>query len=95
MSVERLTPSVIRAVLSLVLPPQPAGMFQEAESLLCCERWPDAHQLLPLAQQHLPCICDTKAVDEDSYYKTNTHKVCVCVCCACACVCSWCVPCNR
>lgn len=54
-------------------------MFQEAESLLCCERWPDAHQLLPLAQQHLPCICDTKAVDEDTYYKINTHKVCVCL----------------
>jgi hypothetical protein len=50
-------------------------MFQEAESLLCCEQWPDAQQLLPLAQQHLPCICDTKAVDTDTYYKTNTDKV--------------------
>jgi hypothetical protein len=50
-------------------------MFQEAESLLCCERWPDAQQLLPLAQQHLPCVCDTRAVDDMTYYKPNTQKV--------------------
>jgi hypothetical protein len=50
-------------------------MYEEIESLLCCEQWPDAQQLLPLAHQHLPCICDTKAVDVDTYYKINTHKV--------------------
>jgi hypothetical protein len=50
------------------------GMFQEAESLLCCEQWPDAQQLLPLAQQHLPTICDTKDAGDTTYYRTNPHK---------------------
>lgn len=52
-------------------------MFQEAESLLCCETWPDAQQLMALAQQHLPCVCDTKAVDDTTYYKANASKVCL------------------
>jgi hypothetical protein len=58
-------------------PQQPTGMFQEAESLLCCEAWPDAQQLLPLAEACLPCICDTKTPEGDAlYYALNSSKVC-------------------
>eukprot|EP00878_Enallax_costatus_P010503 GHUV01010966.1.p1 GENE.GHUV01010966.1~~GHUV01010966.1.p1 ORF type:complete len:282 (+),score=86.47 GHUV01010966.1:441-1286(+) len=54
---------------------QASSMYQEAESLLCCESWPSAHQLLPLAQQHLSCICDVKEVGDDLYYRLNDQKV--------------------
>ncbi|KAF6257115.1 ribonuclease H2, subunit B [Scenedesmus sp. NREL 46B-D3] len=52
-----------------------AGMFQEAESLLCCEEWPAAQQLLGLAAQQLPCICDVKALEDGCYYRLNNDKV--------------------
>eukprot|EP00879_Flechtneria_rotunda_P023428 GHRR01024780.1.p1 GENE.GHRR01024780.1~~GHRR01024780.1.p1 ORF type:complete len:214 (+),score=64.21 GHRR01024780.1:1501-2142(+) len=52
-----------------------AEMYQEAETLLCNERWPAAQQLLGLAQQHLPCICDVKTLDEMPYYRFNPQKV--------------------
>jgi hypothetical protein len=54
---------------------QAADMFQEAESLLCCEDWPAAQQLLELAAQQLPCICDVKALEDCCYYKLNNTKV--------------------
>jgi hypothetical protein len=50
-------------------------MFQEAESLLCCEEWPAAQQLLGLAAQQLPCICDVKALEDCCYYRLNNDKV--------------------
>lgn len=50
-------------------------MFQEAESLLCCEAWPAAQQLLQLAQQHMPYICDVKALEDTAYYRLNSSKV--------------------
>lgn len=50
-------------------------MFQEAESLLCCEEWPAAQQLLGLAAQQLPCICDVKALEDCCYYRLNNTKV--------------------
>lgn len=50
-------------------------MFQELESLLCIQQWPDAQQLLPLAHQHLPSVCDVKLVADTNYYKLNPHKV--------------------
>jgi hypothetical protein len=49
-------------------------MFQEAESLLCCE-WPAAQQLLGLAAQQLPGICDVKALEDCCYYRLNNDKV--------------------
>ncbi|WIA18845.1 hypothetical protein OEZ85_003523 [Tetradesmus obliquus] len=56
-------------------PDQAADMFQEAESLLCCEEWPAAQQLLGLAAQQLPCICDVKALEDCCYYRLNNTKV--------------------
>jgi hypothetical protein len=50
-------------------------MFQEAESLLCCEEWPAAQQLLGLAAQHLPCICNVRALEDCCYYRLSNSKV--------------------
>jgi hypothetical protein len=54
---------------------QAVDMFQEAESLLCCEQWPAGQQLLGLAAQQLPCICDVKALEDCCYYRLNNDKV--------------------
>lgn len=75
-----INPVFVLLALLNVGPQQPAGMFQEVESLLCCEQWPDAQQLLPLARQHLPCICDVKAVENDAtYYRPSTQRVLACL----------------
>jgi hypothetical protein len=50
-------------------------MFQDAETLLCSQDWPAAQQLLGLAQQHLPNICDIKDVENVPYYRLDQHKV--------------------
>eukprot|EP00775_Hariotina_reticulata_P004223 gene4223-4472_t len=50
-------------------------MFQDAETLLYSQDWPAAHQLLSLAEQHLPSICDVKNVHEVPYYRLNRNKI--------------------
>ncbi|KAF8064598.1 rnaseh2b [Scenedesmus sp. PABB004] len=70
------TPVNVVFVLLALLQAQPeaGGVFQEAESLLCCEGWPGAQQLLGLARRALPAICDVKGHDGDCYYRLNGQR---------------------
>ncbi|GBF89016.1 hypothetical protein Rsub_01515 [Raphidocelis subcapitata] len=53
----------------------PAGMFQEASSLLCLDAWPGAAALEALAAAALPLICDVKGSGGDCYYRPSEQRV--------------------